>query len=192
MPHASRPAHVGRHPVHVTLRGHATMRSFRGMRVGGALGRAFRAAAGAATTCRVVHFSLQPDHIHMIVEAEDRTALSRGLQSLTTRLAIAANRKLGRRGPVFGDRYHARPLCTPREVRNAIVYVLHNFKKHVEGRTIDVFSSAAWFGGWADVDERVLRTEDCPVCAPTTWLLAAGWRRHGLIRIADAPRGASS
>ncbi len=58
---------------------------------------------------------------------------------------------LGESGGVWAERYHARSLRTPREVRNAIVYVLMNAKKHLrhaprEG--IDMMSSAPWFDGF--------------------------------------------
>src|SRR5207249_5379538 len=80
---------------------------------------------------RVLQFSVQRDHVHLLVEAADMRGLSRGLQGLAIRIAKAVNRVLGRRGRVWGDRYHARALRTPREVRNALVYVLQNWRKHV-------------------------------------------------------------
>ena len=82
---------------------------------------------------RIIQFSVQDDHVHLIVEAEDRSVLSRGIQGVAIRVARAVNRVLGRRGAVWGDRYHARALTSPRVVRNAIVYVLMNFKKHGKG-----------------------------------------------------------
>jgi putative transposase len=80
---------------------------------------------------RVIHFSVQRDHIHIIVEADHTEALSRGLSGLLIRVARALNRALGRRGPVWGDRYHARALRTPAETRFGILYVLQNWKKHL-------------------------------------------------------------
>src|SRR6185369_3488108 len=80
---------------------------------------------------RLLHFSVQNDHVHLVVEADRLSALQRGIQGLTIRVAKAINRVLGRRGRVWGDRYHARALATPREVRNALVYVLANWRKHV-------------------------------------------------------------
>ncbi|TMA50520.1 MAG: hypothetical protein E6J81_00355, partial [Deltaproteobacteria bacterium] len=96
-----------------------------------------------------LHFSVQTNHLHLIVEADARTALSRGLQGLVIRLAKGINRTLGRRGRVWGDRYHARALRTPREVRNALVYVLQNWRRHRVGTgALDTCSSAVWFDGW--------------------------------------------
>ncbi|MFO0419805.1 MAG: hypothetical protein ACK53T_10415, partial [Planctomycetota bacterium] len=73
--------------------------------------------------CRRLHVASRTDHLHFVVEAKDRTALSRGLQGLLIRLARGLNQLWGRKGKVFADRYHDRALKSPREVRNALVYV---------------------------------------------------------------------
>jgi putative transposase len=100
------------------------------------------------------------------------------------------NRALTRRGKVWADRYHPRDLATPREVRRALVYVLQNRCKHAaRSPGLDACASGAWFDGWRDVCIRVLGgTPSPPVLAPYTWLLRAGWRRHGLIGSREAPR----
>jgi len=67
---------------------------------------------------------VQDDHLHLIVEADDTQVLARGLRGLAIRVARAVNRALNRRGAVWGDRYHARALTSPRAVRNALVYVM--------------------------------------------------------------------
>jgi hypothetical protein len=69
----------------------------------------------------VVHFSFQENHAHLIVEADDKSSLSRGLNGLSVRLARAYNRVLGRRGRLWAERFHARALRTPREMRRALV-----------------------------------------------------------------------
>jgi len=63
---------------------------------------------------RLIHFSVQRDHLDLIAEASDRRALSRGVPGLTIRVARAVNRYLQRAGRLFADRYHARALRTPR------------------------------------------------------------------------------
>jgi hypothetical protein len=79
----------------------------------------------------------------MLAEAQSREALSRGVQGLAIRLARAINRVLHRAGEVWADRYHARALRTPREVRNALVYVPNNWRKHgAVARTLGGCSSA--------------------------------------------------
>jgi len=126
----------------------------------------------------------------MIIEADSGEALSRGLQGLAIRLAKRVNRILGRNGSLWSDRYHARPLRTPREVRNALVYVLQNVRKHLPGfRGLDPCSSALWLRGW----KRTIPTEAArsPVATPRTWLAAVGWRRYGPINVEDGPASRS-
>ncbi len=141
---------------------------------------------------RVVEFSLQNDHLHLIVEASDTDHLSRGMQGLAIRLARAINRALDGAGSVWKERYHCRPLRTPREVRTAIVYVLMNAKKHLRRtfarRGVDEMSSAPWFAGFRELDGRAaVESKDAPVVTARTWLGSTGWRRCGLIRADEAP-----
>jgi hypothetical protein len=211
--HGARPKLSRHHPVHVTLRvlDHVwNLRSRRSLRV-------FEAAIAAAHArggdLRVVHFSLQGNHLHLIVEADGAQALSRGMQGLTIRLARGLNRMMGRGGKVFEERYHAHALTTPAEVRNALAYVLLNHRSHRarEGERLayahlDPFSSAAEFDGWATGDAlRRARTSSAmrppangpaplqrdgdppPTARPSTWLLTAGWRRHGLLSPEEIP-----
>jgi len=152
--------------------------------------RALRRLFTAATkqTFQVVHFSAQSNHFHLIVEADDSNRLARGMQGLAVRLARRINRVLGRRGRVFRERYHMRALTSPRSVRNALVYVLQNFKRHrIQLTPPDLCSSGPWFGGWRDALAPPPRAPP-PVEPARTWLLAMGWRRHGLIGLAEAPR----
>ena len=111
------------------------------------------------------------------------------MQGLAIRLAKAINGRLGRTGRVWADRYHGRALRTPREARNALIYVLSNGRKHrVIGNGIDPCSSGAWFGGWRRRIEKP--PGPVPVADATTWLLRDGWRLSGAIHIDDAPSGA--
>lgn len=144
--------------------------------------------------CRLVHFSVQKNHLHLIVEPRDRRALSRAMKGLQVRIARRLNKYLGRRGTVFADRYHAHLLCTPRETRNALAYVLLNARKHARqvGVTLpkrwrDPYSSARWFDGF-DVPTRP--PPDRIGVAAESWLLTQGWRRQGPISISEVP-GAS-
>src|SRR5215472_9222912 len=130
VPHRRRPGHASRYPAHVTLR--ASVHCLRSPRVFPEARRAI-GAASRAEFC-VAHFSVQNDHVHLIVEAEDRDAPSRGIWGLAIRLTRAVNRVLERRGSIWDDRYHARPLRTPREVRSALVYVVQNFRNTSAGR----------------------------------------------------------
>ena len=150
------------------------------------LERSFR-AAGERLGLRVVHYTVQDDHLHLLVEAEDARALSRGMKGLLVRMARALNRLWHRAGRVFADRFHARALKTPREVRNALVYVLNNSRKHIgRYRGIDPGSSGRWFDGWNAVTP--VAVEIPPVSAARTWLMSIGWRRHGRIDPRERPR----
>jgi hypothetical protein len=119
------------------------------------------------------------------------------MKSVAARLGRAVNRVFGRSGQVLDGRYHHRALGTPREVRAALAYVLLNSRKHAGERAlasaarkaarIDPASSGRWFEGWAQAPEP---PADRPAVAPArTWLLHTGWRRHGLIRPDETPRG---
>jgi hypothetical protein len=145
---------------------------------------------------RLVHYSLQGNHAHLIVEAQDGAALGCGMKAIGARLARAVNRVAGRTGRVLADRYHHRLLATPREVHRALRYVLLNARRHAgkarKAKTtpakLDPASSALWFDGW----RRGVATEEkppgtTPVARPRTWLLTVGWRRHGLLDPADVP-----
>lgn len=124
--------------------------------------------------------------MHLVVEAHDKRAMARGMLGLSVRLARAINGVLAISGPVWGDRYHGHVLESPREVRNALVYVLMNAKKHgVRLSGADRFSSAPWFGGFAGVTPAA---SPPPTATAKTWLARDGWRRHGLIRIDEVPR----
>src|SRR6187399_2667151 len=150
VPHRARPPQKAAEPVHVTLR--ARVAPLRSQHVYPTVRLALaRAARRDPARFRLLHFSVQHDHVHLIVEAADKRALSSGVRSVAIRVARYVNDLLSRRGPLWADRWHGRPLKTPREVRNALVYVLANFRKHSQKTRapgVDPFSSGAWFEGW--------------------------------------------
>jgi len=184
VPHHARPPHAAAHPVHVTLRTGVTVRCLRSARAFPAVARAL--SASSTGEFRILHYSAQDDHLHLIVEAADARTLSSGVRGLAIRVARAVNRALGRRGPVWSERYHARALTTPREVRHALVYVLMNRRKHGgDVRGIDPCSSGQWFDGWRGL--RLTAQSAAPVARPRTWLAAVGWRRHGLLGLDERP-----
>jgi REP element-mobilizing transposase RayT len=186
--HRARPALAARHPLHVTIRVRAGLPNLRHSGTRRVIEDALRRGADRFGW-RLVHYSIQTTHMHFIAEARNGLALSRGVQGLTVRLARALNKAWSRRGAVFADRYHARALRTPREVRCALLYVLHNARRHglrIEG--IDTCSSGAWFDGWT---VRVAVPTRTPVVASArTWLLRVGWQRHGRIGVDERPRPA--
>jgi REP element-mobilizing transposase RayT len=188
--HVTRPEVVSRHPVHVVLR------------VVGAVGNlrthhAYRAIRGAIGKCaartdyRVVHASLQSNHLHLLVEADSKLALSRGMQGFAISAAKRLNRELRRRtGDVFAFRYHATAITTPTQARNAISYILNNWRRHRnDARSpyrIDPFSSADRFRGW-ETPHGNTHTEPLPVVRAASWLLTDGWTRAGPIRTDEIP-----
>jgi REP element-mobilizing transposase RayT len=193
MPHARRPALSRHHPVHVTVRVDRAVGALRRRRayqcVQWALVRVL-----ARDDFRIVHVSIQRTHLHLLVEADDERALSRGVRAFEISVARRLNRACHRKGRVFPDRYHADAITAPRRARHAFAYVLNNWRRHREdaGRPwrIDPYSSAIAFDGWRG-HERGFRLprghEALPVKYPTRRLLTDGWRRHGLIDPRERP-----
>jgi putative transposase len=183
--HVRRPPHDPRHPVHVTLRARPSVPSLRSERMFARVRDAIRASGRSAF--RVLHFSIQTDHLHLIVEADRPRALANGLRGLVIRCALAINRAASTSGPVWRHRYHTHVLSTPSEVRRAIAYVLLNFRKHLRASPgIDPRSSGAAFDGWAGAPDGPAFYG--PVARPRTWLGAIGWRRAGgPIALDEAP-----
>ncbi len=197
VPHRSR-ERIPRHcPVHVTLRVLDGLPRLRRA----AFVRAFRESLRRMSRpgFRVVHYSIQDNHAHFIVEAAGRERLANGMKSLGARFARCVNRVFERTGKVLADRFHHVVKRTPTEVRRALAYVLLNIRKHYKERrgrkppmVLDGASSGIWFDGWkgrepppsgrcADADRA------CEVAEPHTWLLGKGWRRIGLIDPAEVP-----
>jgi REP element-mobilizing transposase RayT len=179
--HVSRPEHNPRHPIHVVLRVRPEVGSLRRRHayraIRGALGK-----AAARTDYRVVHISLQRTHVHLLVEADSKDALTLGMQGFAISAAKRLNRELRRkRGEVFPYRYHATPIRTPTQARNALAYILNNWRRHRADAhapwRIDPYSSADAFTGWAAPHRYARRDEPLPVVRATTWLLTDGWTR---------------
>lgn len=178
--------------------------SFRQQRVHAAI--VLQVAAAVARGVRVVEYSVQHDHLHLLVEAEDKKELAKHLKLLFSRIAFAVNAVARRHGTLFGDRHHRRELRTPTEVRRVLVYLFFNGRKHdiQHGRVtnatfaLDAMTSAPWFHGWdplvrpsAEAFERARahHPSGSPACAPGTWLSAVGWKRAGgPIRFNEVPR----
>jgi len=131
VPHAARPSHRHRHPVHVTVRVAPGMPSLRDRRVFPTVRRVLQKAARQFRQMfRIVEYSVQSNHVHLVVEAADQRELSRGMQGFGIRLAKNLNLRLERRGRVLSDRYHARTLRTPTQTLNALRYVRQNTHLH--------------------------------------------------------------
>jgi putative transposase len=175
-------------PVHVTLRVRHELPSLRRKRLVRELRGSF-AQACERGSFRLVQYSIQRNHVHMIVEASGKRALASGMKSIAARFARAVNRVFERRGPVLDGRFHSVVLGTPGQVRNALRYVLLNARKHgtvLSG--IDPASSGRWFDGWRGAPPEPDRLGGPKeVALPRSWLLRMGWRKHGLIDVRDRP-----
>jgi REP element-mobilizing transposase RayT len=191
--HETRPWHEGRHPVHVVVR------VVDGIRLRRRAGwHAVRHAMGVALKrhdFRICHASIQATHLHLIVEADDRMALARGMQGFAISCARRFNASIRRRGQLFWDRYHPVALKTPQQVRNAVSYCLNNWRRHREDRhapahvRFDPYSSGPQWGAWRarPLSETDPERERLPIVIPATWLLQIGWRRHGPISPLERP-----
>jgi REP element-mobilizing transposase RayT len=190
--HLARPVHRAYVPVLVTLRRAKGLPSLRTGRLHDEVKAAVRQTR--REDFRVVHYSVQADHVHLIVEAEDGAALTRGMRSVAVRVAMRVNRRVLHRprGHLWCDRYHRRDLRSPRQVRNTLVYVMSNHLKHGETDVglLDPYSSGPWWSGWIHVLEPP--TEPSPVEGPKTWLLGGGWQRLGLVHLGEVPRAVRS
>lgn len=198
LPHVARPSFDRHVPVHVTMRALDDVPYFRAQRAATIF---LREIARVSTKgFRLLHYSIQANHLHVIAEAEDGVALSRGVQRLASRVARQLNRLVGRKGRVWRDRYHRRDLATPRQYRNALVYVVFNDRRHASGaerarraRSLDGLSSAIWNEHW-DCDAvlrariRGERAGPRAVARPVTWIASRGWHeRHGALEPDEMP-----
>jgi putative transposase len=163
MPHRPRAAFVKPRPLHVTFRtadGVYGLRSRRSLR---AVEGALRGGADRFG-CRVVQMSIQGNHVHMLVEAPDQISLARAMKGLAVRFARRMNAMMGRAGQVVGERYHARELLTPTEVRSAMHYIRYNHQHHgLSEAVVDEYSSDGLLAA--------------VLPAAKLWLVTVGWQR---------------
>lgn len=195
--HRTRPELTRHKPVHISLPIERVVGRMR-RRAGYRAVRRGVAACMARLDFRIVHVSIQANHVHLLVEADDKAALSRGLRAFMTAAARHLNAHLRRTGRVFAGRYHATVVTSPRQARNAIAYVLNNWRRHREhlagdrarGAAVDPYSSAILFDGWADRRGRFAipdAYDPLPVAGARSWLLTTGWRQHPLVRLRETP-----
>jgi REP element-mobilizing transposase RayT len=198
LPHLTRERHRSYEPVHVTARAVRSAPNLRSQVVFAALRAVF--ARSSAKGFRLLHFSVQVNHVHLIAEADDGVAFARGIQRLLSRAAMAINALARRSGSVWRDRHHREPLTTPSQVRNTYAYVLFNNRKHemasgspsdasLDG--IDQCSSTLWFEDWSPACPASPASLACagpPILArPRTWLASKGWKTWGLLRADEVP-----
>ena len=169
VPHRSREAMRRRLALHVTMRVGPSVYNLRSQRSMNVIPRGLLHGA-ARFGVLVVRSSVQGNHMHFLVEADDAQAMARAMKGLAVRLAKGLNKMMGRRrGQVFAQRYHSRVLRTPTEVRNVMRYLRENHRHHhgsdaLPANVVDVYTTdgGAFRGVLPD---------------PTLWLLRNGWRR---------------
>ena len=196
--HSQRPRLAPRNPVHITMKMAAGLPTLREHGAFLVLLSCFR-ASNAESGLRIINFSVQGNHVHMICEAADAHVVSSAMQGLGVRIARRLNAHWERKGTVFADRYHREDLTTPSQVRNAVRYVLQNVFRHSSRARFlypdqpDEFSSGQWFTDWKESHLNAQPSDegDPPVLPPTVWLLTTGWKRHGLLSITERPANAA-
>ena len=184
--------------MHITLRVVRDVGRLRRPVAYAAIQRAVAACIGRRDF-RIVHTSIQTNHIHLLVEANDKRALANGVRAFMISAAQHLNAERGRVGEVFPTRYHAVPLTTPKQVRAALSYVLNNWRRHQEdlagprqrAAQVDPYSTGILFDGWSDAPPKFIIPDGygpLSVSGPRTWLLRVGWRKHHpLIGLREVP-----
>lgn len=204
-PHHERPEIKPSQALHVVLRVESAVGSLRRRRMYKAMREATIVAA-VRERIRIVHISLQRTHVHLLVEAENKKALARGVQGFQISAARNINAMLGedryrrRRGRVFTDRYHLEVITSPTRAHHALSYIVNNWRKHREDQQavaktwlVDPFSSGISFPDWIELEDKAfmwpLREtyEPLVVRRPQSWLLREGWKKCGAISARDVP-----
>jgi REP element-mobilizing transposase RayT len=203
--HQVRPEVKASHALHVVLRIAPAVGSLRRRNMYQAMREATIVAA-VRERIRIVHISLQRTHVHLLIEAENKQALARGMQGFQISAARNINSMLGdgsgrhRRGHVFVDRYHLEVISSPRRARHALGYILNNWRKHREDQyglastwLVDPFSSGVSFPDWKELEDQHLmwpiRATYDPLLVrrPQSWLLRESWKFGGSISARDIP-----
>jgi REP element-mobilizing transposase RayT len=174
-------------PVHVTVRVRRRLPNLRKPLCRRAILDAFDAGKNRFGF-RLIEFSIQSNHLHLICEAGDRPQFVRGIQGLLVRIAKALNKLWGRKGKVFERRYHDRIIWTSRQARRTLAYVLGNGRKHRVWRNPhkpDPCSSGPWFRGWKE------QIDAPPPAPPTvtskTFFLKRTWSDWGELSLTETP-----
>ncbi len=190
-----------RTPAHIVVRVVEGIRSLRSLDMYTAI-RTATLVVARREDVRIVEISIQRTHIHLVVEARDTEALARGMKAFQISAARGINRALSidgvpRRGRVFADRYHIEVITSPTQARNALLYVLNNWRKHGDNRDpvarawpVDPFSSGVRFDGWAGGTPPwlwPLSYEPLVVKPARSWLLREGWRSLGPLDWNEVP-----
>ena len=180
--HTARPQLNSRTPSHVTLRFVEEVPNLRSEAFLNEFTRAIEKAK--AKGLAVSQFAIESNHIHLLIEVADNDTLTRGLLSLQGSITWGLRRAFRYFGSVFAGRFHLHPLASPREMKNALAYVLFNHAKHCKVEWFaDVFSSAFafgelhWFVGRTTRPPKWQAQIDRSLTPARSWLQKLGWKR---------------
>src|SRR5690349_9289268 len=129
VPHLRRCEFRADQPLHVTLRVRDDVGRLRVKGVLAAVAEALR-VVGEREDLRIVHTSIQNNHLHLYCESPSRVALANGMRAFKTSVGRRINAVMRRSGPVFADRYHYEVVKTPKQARAVLCYVMNNWRKH--------------------------------------------------------------
>jgi hypothetical protein len=137
--HTKREAILGPRPLHLTIK------LIRADIQNKAILKALRHAIFRARLqgLRVIHYSLEHDHIHLYAESSDNKILGKAMKALGGSLVKRINKHFLSKGRCYKTRYHLRILRSATEVKNVINYILKNGIKHRRTKSvIDPYNSA--------------------------------------------------
>jgi hypothetical protein len=126
--HRTRESVNSKRPLHVNFKYRVSIRNKEVLKI---LKRAL--INSGAKGLRILHYSVQSNHMHFILEADNNKILETGMRSLTVTIAKGI-----KKGKVQLERYHLHVLKTIRETKNAISYVLFNEQKHSGKKCIEL------------------------------------------------------
>lgn len=169
--------------MHVTARCRHGLPSFRQQRVGKIVLRQLNRLNDESF--QIVHFSIQTNHVHLVVEARDRATITRKMAGFMISFAKLLNsRVLGRsKGKVWSDRYYRRDIEGGGDMNRVLRYVFGNAKRHgliaAEALVFDPYSTAWTFDGWKQQVPLPRGGEHWPRPTPRTRILAKDWIAWG-------------
>lgn len=138
--HTERPKFKNARSLHLTIKVRENKADIKSIKLLKALHHAIKRAR--LMKLKIIHYTLEYNHVHLLVEADTHHALHRGMQAFGISFSKAINKTKRLKGTVYKHRYHFRQICSSRELKNVLHYIFHNGIKH--GRTsslIDPFNS---------------------------------------------------
>jgi REP element-mobilizing transposase RayT len=142
--HRSRPELPKAKPVHVTIKTNKNVIPNLRSKV---LYKQIRQSMKRARILgiRIIHFSVQRDHVHLLIEADNKQQLGESMRVLSISLTKRLSHVLKRKVKALKSRYHLHVLKSLQEIKNAKNYILSNGQKHGTSDAHDFYSSAISF-----------------------------------------------